>query len=232
MQLRPTTTTTLALLIGVLVLSSQWVSQRINTDLLASTVREREIDKINTVSNLLQGLIAQRGNEAQLIADLLAADPVVADALALKEPARTDKLTGELADFIRMGRVQSLEITDTNETVIYQAPNRQDLGQQATAWGVSEALTGASSLVSVRESGGVVMRAIEPLRADGEIKGTISIGLAFDAAFMDKLSSQVGAKLSLLSASGAIGTAQGSEKIDNTAMVEAFQKKSPSTRSM
>lgn len=228
MRLRPTTTT-LALLIGVLVFSSQWVSQRINTDVLVSTVREREIDKINTVSNLLQGLIAQHGNEAHLVADLLASDPAVADALALKEPARSAKLADKLDDFIRMGRAQTLEITDTNETVIYQAPNRQGMGQQATAWGVSEALAGTGNLVSARESDGVVMRATEPLRAHHEIKGTISIGLAFDAAFMDKLSSQVGANLSLLSANGVVGSAHAiaGEKFDSQAVVEAFQKKIP-----
>lgn len=229
MQYRLSTTTALALLIGVLVLGGQWVSQRISTDVLVATVRAQEIDKINTVGNLLQGLIAQRSNEAHLIADMLSGNPEVADALLLQEPVRSAQLALKLGEAIQLGRVQAVEVTDKNETIIYQAPNPRSVGHQATGWGISEALTGSPLVVSVRVPEGVAIRAIEPLRAHHKIVGTISVGLAFNTEFMDKLSRQVGAKLVLLSTNGVVGASNKAlvSKIDEQAMREVQQQKLP-----
>lgn len=229
MKVRLSTTMTLALLIGLLVLAGQWVAQVITSDVLVETARAREIDKINTVANLLEGLIAQRGNDAHLLADMLATDQAVAGALQLKASERSAQLGRKLDDIFRQGRVQTLEVTDQDETVIYRAQSPEQVGEKASGWGVSEALTGTGMLVSARDSQGVVIRAIEPLRMHGNVVGTISVGMAFDAQFMSKLSQQVGAKLVLLGSSGVIGTDRSglSNHLDPAAMIEAFQKKLP-----
>ena len=229
MKVRLSTTMTLALLIGLLVLAGQWVAQVITSDVLVETARAREIDKINTVANLLAGLIAQRGNDAHLLADMLATDQEIAGALQLKASARSAQLGRKLDEIFRQGRVQTLEVTDQDETVIYRAQSPEQVGEKASGWGVSEALTGTGMLVSARDSQGVVIRAIEPLRMRGNVVGTISVGMAFDAQFMNKLSQQVGAKLVLLGSAGVIGTDRSglSNHLDPAAMTEVFQKKLP-----
>ena len=229
MKARLSTTMTLALLIGLLVLAGQWVAQIITSDVLVETTRAREVDKINTVANLLEGLIAQRSHDAHLLVDMLAADQAVAGAIQLKASERSVQLGKKLDDIFRQGRVQTLEVTDQDEIVIYRAQSPVQVGEKATGWGVSEALAGTGMLVSTRDSQGVVIRAIEPLKGRGNVVGTISVGLAFDAPFMSKLSQQVGAKLVLLGSTGVIGADSSglSSHLDRAAMIEAFQKKLP-----
>ena len=77
------------------------------------------------------------------------------------------------------------------------------LGEQATGWGVAEALSGAATLVSSRSARGVDVSYVAPLRFGGAVVGSISAGVALDQEFVDRVGRAVGAKLVLLARNGA-----------------------------
>jgi len=229
MPLRPSTSIAFALLIGVLVIATQVATQHANKDLLTETVRQREIDKINTVSGVLRNMLKQRELETQTIAKLLASDSDLAVLIDRSEPARSQAFSSQLAPVHRIGRDQVLEVTDANETVIYRAQDPERKGDQATGWGVAEALNGTGSMASVRGLEGVTVRAIEPLRMGSRIVGTVSAGFSLDEAFFKELSQDVGAQLRLLSRKGSskVPTKTEDASFDSMAMEEAFEGKVP-----
>ena len=220
----------LALLIGLLALAGQWMSQRAYAEVLEETVRQREIDKVGTLGNVIVGLIAEHRDEVRMVARLLAANKLVAGAMLLHGPERRAQLTANLDAAFRLADVQTLEVTDTDESVVYRAQDPGRTGGQATGWGVAEALSGTGVVVSTRSRGGVAIRAIEPLRAvGGSVIGAISAGIELNQRFIDELSRETGARLTLLGRQGAVVSASAElpGPVDATATAEAFQKKLP-----
>ena len=61
MKRRLGTNMMLILAFALLAALSQWVSYQVSSDLLSTTVRDREIDKIKTISRVIAGLIKQQG---------------------------------------------------------------------------------------------------------------------------------------------------------------------------
>ena len=222
-------TVSMALLIGALALLGQWVSQVVSADVLEAAIRGREIDKISTVGRVVGSVISERGADAQLVARLLSVDQSLAGALQFKEPQRTQALAPEFSASFRVGRVQTLEVTDTNEIVVYRAHNPPQYGDKAAGWGVAEALTGTGMLVSARVPEGVVVRAIEPLRVGDKIVGTVAAGVALDRAFFDQMGESLGVRLALLGRQGLLGpdTKHSAKGVDAGAMTEAFSGKVP-----
>ncbi len=228
-RLRPSTSLTLALLIGLLALAGQWVSQRVAADVLEQTVRQREIDKVDTIAGVLRGLIEAHTDQVEMMARLLAANPLIARAMALEGADRRSALARHLEAAMRIGRVAGLEVTDAAEEVVFRAHEPQRWGGRATGWGVAEGLAGTGVVVSQRESGGVMVRAIQPLSLDGRVVGTVAAGLRLDRAFVDELSQEVGAGLALLGRQGqSFGTDRGTAgDVDRGAVDEAFLRKVP-----
>lgn len=133
-QPRLSTTLTLALLIGVLAVGGQWVSQRVSSDVLQETVRLREIDKVNTLGRMIEGLIRQQGEQATLVAGLVSANQLVADSMRLDGAQRRARLAVNLDQAFANGGVKVLEVTDADEIVVYRSQQPQQFGDAATAW--------------------------------------------------------------------------------------------------
>ena len=226
---RLSTSAVLALLIGLLALAGQYVSQTVTSDVLEATVRQREIDKIDTLGQVITGQIDHHAQKAQLVARLVAADGAVAASVLLAEPQRSARLASSLDDLLRISDVKSLEITGDDEVVIYRAQDPNHSGDLAQGWGVAEALGGKGIRVSVRTPGGVSIRAIEPLRQAGRVVGTVSAGVNLDSDFIDGVASEVGAKLDLLGRQGTLTApaAKNAVPVDLSAMNEAFETKTP-----
>lgn len=231
MRFRPSAALALALLIGLLAVGGQWIAYNESAEVLEESVRTREVDKINTVSKVLKGLIALKESDAKLIARLLAANNAVGQAMVSQgtERERALRLTEVLGPMFDSARIQTLEVTDKDEVLVYRAKDRTRVGDKAVGWGVSEALTGTSITASVRSKEGVLIQAIEPLRVGDAMVGTVSAGILLDSKLMGELSTQVGAHLTLLGRSGAVAAVQGgaSTGFDLRSMDEAFQKKVP-----
>ena len=234
---RLSTSVSLALLIGLLALAGQWSSYRVSAQVLEATVREREIDKINAVGTVIKASIQEYGDKAKLVARLKASDDVVAEGLKLSGPERTATLAKELDEVFRISELQVLEVIDTEQRVVYRAQDPGRTGDQATGWGVAEALSGADTLVSSRGPEGVSIRNISPVRGvGGAVIGAISAGVGLNhQAFIDRVSLQAGAKLALLGRKGEVLAGQAElalpESGDDSALTEVFENRLPVYRS-
>ena len=229
MQLRLGTSMTLVLVFALLAALSQGVAYQVSSDLLGATVRAREIDKIDTISRVIERLIAQQGVHLQQLAQLLAANSELSSGLTRQEPDRVTTITALFNRVQGISKLDLLEVTDDNEIVVYRAHDPARRGDRATAWGVYEALAGASTLVSTVSPQGVDICAIEPLRTEGKIVGTLSVGLHLNESFIKALSHEMGVELALLLRSGqavASNSALLADR-DSRAVIEAFEKKIP-----
>jgi signal transduction histidine kinase/CheY-like chemotaxis protein/HPt (histidine-containing phosphotransfer) domain-containing protein len=229
MKFRPGTRTILVLVFALLAALSQGVAYHVSSDLLEKAIRAREIDKIDTIGQVIKNLIAQQSVHLQQLTRLLAKESTLSSALLRAEP---DRAAAIAAIFDRVRGLSStivLELIDDREIVVYRSDDPMRRGDRATAWGVYEALTGASLLVSTVDPRGVAIRVIEPLRARGQIVGALSIGQRLDEDFFKTLSREVGAELTLLSRSSrtlAASSASG-QGLAAQAVIEAFEKKIP-----
>lgn len=224
-------TATLALLIGVLVLAGQWISHVIASDVLSETIRLREIDKIKTIASLMKELIDQRKDEARASARTLATDHTVTEAMQHQVQQRVNVLAQRLGEVFDLDEIQTLEVADPNETVLYRAQDAQYVGDNAANWGVAEVLTGGKGMLSsVLGSDGVVVQAIEPILSEGRVIGALTAGVALNHEFWDRMSQQFNAELLLLDRNGNI-TGQGKKLLavqtDKNSVNEAFQSKIP-----
>lgn len=253
MKFRPSTNLTLAVLIGLLALAGQWAAQVVAARLLQQTIQEREVDKANGMARIFSGLLELHADRARLAARLLAARNSTAAALGLQDQARRDALGARLQQDFSDAKVSTLEVIDDQEIVVYRAHEPAHHGDKALAWGVAEALAGSSQMVSSRHAehgdhdpahqssasaakvapeqpeNHAALLAIEPVRHEGAVVGAVAVGIDLDAALLQKMGTQLGAELVLLSNDGEIRTGPGAltMALDQTAMVEAFQKKVP-----
>jgi signal transduction histidine kinase/DNA-binding NarL/FixJ family response regulator len=227
--LRPSTSVTLALLVGLLALAGQWVGYSVSAGVLEATLRQSEIDKVDSVGRLIKGLIERRGQRAQVVAKLLASNGAVAAALASGGPDSGTTLNREFTEAARNGGVQILEATDRHAAVVFRAHDPARYGDATSGWGLSEALDGKAMLTSARAPVGVVIWSVEPLQSGGRVVGAVAAGVALDASFFDQVKAETGARLTLLSRQGVplLGNGGAQRHFDKQAMDEAFQKKIP-----
>ncbi|MCP5158475.1 MAG: response regulator [Gammaproteobacteria bacterium] len=221
---------TLILVFALLAVLSQGVAYHVSNDLLHVSVRAQEIDRIDTISRVLKNLLQQQGIYLQQQARLLAAGNELPAGLVLQEPDRVAAVAAAL-DRVHalLFKADLLEVTDVHEIVVYRAHDPPRRGDHATGWGIYEALTGASMLVSAIEPQGIVIRAIEPLRARGKIVGTLSVGLDLNEHFIQSLGHELEVELAFLLRSGQMLASNPAliRNLDAQAVTEAFEKKIP-----
>ena len=229
MKFRFSLTWSLVALLTLLVIASQGVSYWMTADLMRSTVSERELDKARTVGSVIDSFIAQHAARAVLTAKLLQSHEQLASSVA-RAASDGGAAAARVLDAVFLdAKVDTLEVTDTQERVIYRAHDQGRKGDRVRSWGIAEALAGSATLASSSGATGVSIRAIEPLRAHGKIIGTVSAGVRVDAKFMRSLAADVGAELALVGRSGplAFSAPEAARQLDTGAMTEAFEKKIP-----
>ena len=213
----------------VLVGTAQWLNLRSSSALLDDALHQREIDKVRTIGTLVQGLIAQQGTQARMVARLLAADTKLGAALLLKDPARKERMVAMLDQALAATNFTLLETTDDQGRVLYSAQDPNRSGHLDTGWGVAEALSGQPMLTSSRGAAGLLIRAIEPVRSGQRIVGSVSIGVRLNDAQLARMSVDSGADLALLERSGrAVASSVSKDlKTDPAAILAAFEQKIP-----
>jgi signal transduction histidine kinase/FixJ family two-component response regulator len=229
MRFRLSATAVIALLIAVLILVGQLTSQILSTQILTETVSLREMDKIRITANVLSSLIAEREDEAKAFARLLATDESIVKPLQNLTKPGTANLAQRLDEVFALKQFQTLEVAGTDETVIYRAHDPQHVGDAATGWGVAEAITGASVTTSHLSAKGLMIQAIEPIRAKGQVVGALTVGMELGRSFFAQQSDQLGAELALFGPKGFVnGTSDAAAQIaDKEAVDEAFHTKVP-----
>jgi signal transduction histidine kinase/CheY-like chemotaxis protein/HPt (histidine-containing phosphotransfer) domain-containing protein len=220
---------TLVLLFTLLLALSQWVAYRVSGELLRTAVEEREVDKVKTVSRVLQGLVEHHTARVREIARLLAISDDVPLSLVQESHHRLTDIPKILDTVYANGNLSLLEVTDAREVVIYRAQDPARKGDRDQSWGIAEALAGSPMLASAATANATFVRAIEPLRVGGKVVGTLSAGLQLDDALIKALSEEVGAELALLSRSGrVVASSIGRLAVaDDAAVTEAFHQKIP-----
>ena len=229
MKLRLSTGVTLAILFALLLALSQWVAFEVSSELLRAAVREREIDKIKTISRVIEGLIARQTARVKESALLLAFADDVPEGLLQAEHGRPESLAEILDAAHAVAKLDLLEVADAREIVLYRAQDPARKGDRDGTWGVVEAIAGAATLVSSDTANGTIVRAIEPLRFGGKIIGALSAGIALNDRLLKSLSAEVGVELALLSRTGKVVASAPAitAQLDSAAIAEAFQQKIP-----
>ncbi|MFZ2648654.1 MAG: cache domain-containing protein, partial [Burkholderiaceae bacterium] len=208
---------------------AQWLTFHASSELLDGVVREREIDKVRTVGNLVQSLIRQQTRQARVAARVLADKEQLSRALSLQGEARLARLAAVLGEVYGERDFAIVEATDAQGVVLHRAHDTARWGDLDAAWGVAEALAGQAILTSSKSASGLVLRAIEPVRSGPAIVGSVSVGVTLNDANFKRLSSDVGADLLLLEHSGktVAGSATADFQPDPSAIALAFQEKIP-----
>jgi signal transduction histidine kinase len=229
MQFRYGITASLTALLVMVVLLSQGSAYLTTSEQLRQTVREREIDKVKTLGNIIEQLLQRETTRTRELAKLLASNPTLATAATGNVPSREQLLDDTLKQLFSGRQIDLLEITDASETIVYRAGSNAAVGERSAVWGVTEALTGASGIATTIEAKGVTVRAIEPLRQNGRITGTLMTGIYMNSNYLANLSRQIGANLVLVSRSKPVATSAPGmlESLDATAIREAFEQKIP-----
>ncbi len=230
MKRRPSLIWSLIVLVVLLIVGSQLISYRQTKNILTATLRERELDKAHVIGHSVEGLIEQASASISRAAVLLKYHEALVDAVTRAGMQGSATLATVLDQVFAESQTDLLEVTDTQEIVLYRAHARAHWGDRNTGWGVVEALGGTAVLSTAVEASGLAIRAIEPLRADGRIVGTITVGVHLNERFMQHLSRAVGAELTLLRRTGPVAFSspdRGMTQIDTGAMQEAFHQKIP-----
>ncbi len=218
-------TTVFVVIAGV----GQFLNLHSTSLLLDETLHQREIDKVRTVGRLVQRLIDQEGTQARVVARLVASKGKLREALSQPDPRRSGHLMVILEEAHGSSDFDYIEATDVHGVVVHRAHEPSRHGDLDKAWGVEEALAGQSLLATSKRPGELLLRAIEPVRLQGQVIGTVSVGVRLNQALLARLGAEIGADLALLERSGRLvaSGAPGAVTPEAAAIAEAFEQKIP-----
>ena len=207
----------------------QWGAYHTAAELRMTSIQQREVDKINSVSRIIEPEFKSEGDRAHLIAKLVLAQSGLANALRRKGKDRSAAIAEILDHIFKTSRIDVLEVTDEQGVILYRAHQPGRSGDIAPGWGVEEGLAGKVALVSRNETIGPTILSIEPISAGDKIIGTVSAGTRIDEKFIRDLRSKIGAELALISRTGELtaSSSTGTLVPDALAVMEAFQQKIP-----
>ena len=220
----------LALSFIALALLSQYLNYQSFNELLKAAVHQREVDKIKAVARSIEPRFKLGAEWVKSVSQLVQND--LSRAMQHEGATCTGAVTKVLDLVYQQSGVDVMEVTDEQGIMLYRAqePNRN--GDQATAWGIEEALEGKGNTVSVRSAKDALILFIEPIRDGKNIIGTVSTGKRIGEEFIKTLSTDTGAELSLVDRTGTVvaSSHRGKNIPDPSAISEAFEQKIPSYR--
>lgn len=183
------------LLLVALALSATF---KVADDSLGTAVEGREFDKVSTTGRVIAALMAKEAEHLQLVAALMPTQGDLAASMLLPPATRASTLAAALAGPFSAARVDELEIVDRTQSTVYRAkaPGHAPHDHRSL-WGVEEALGGAGSVVSSVHADGLVLHAVEPVRAGARVVGAVIVGRRLDDEFFRALSVEVGADVAL-----------------------------------
>ncbi|HNH34910.1 MAG TPA: ATP-binding protein [Rhodocyclaceae bacterium] len=225
---RPSTIAALILVFALLAIGSHWFAFRLTSGVLHEAVDLWEVQKVKAVGNEVIVLLENESHRVRLTARLTAGRNSLGRSLA-RRPADEATLRAVMDQAYAAGGASILEVTNRNQTVIYRAHDPAQNGDRADHWGIFEALEGTGALVSAVESDTLTVRAVEPLRHQGQIVGTLTAGTRIDSDLLRRLGSELGLHIFLVSRAGRTlaATVPDAAPPDTAAIQEAFTGKIP-----
>jgi signal transduction histidine kinase len=193
-------TFTLILAFALLVAISLWTAFQVSGRALQATVEAEEREELQTIGRVLEELVAEHSLRARLTARLTAGlDSLGATLANNAQGKRTTTLSAVVDSARAASEIDLIEVTDSREVIVYRSQEPERHGDRSSSWGVFEALEGASLMVSDLDGGALTLRAIEPIRVQDRIVGTISAGVRVDNALLARLGRELDAELFLVS---------------------------------
>ncbi|MFM9972846.1 MAG: ATP-binding protein [Burkholderiales bacterium] len=221
-------------MVVAVVLTALGLSYALTRDLLTATVNERELEKVRTVGAVVESLVQEYAEGAQLAARALRTSDRLTSAMTNPDTRSSEIVFAvTLQPLLADGYLDSIEVVDDREIIRYRAQDPAHKGDQATPWGITEALQGNGSLVAHTTAAGSSLLAIEPLRQGNTIVGAVMVGRRLNATFIKNLRKKVNAELALISRSTMLASSSDAilGSLDKSAVEEAFQQKIPVFRS-
>ena len=212
-----------------LTVAAQWLSFDSSSRLLSEVLTQREIDKVRTVSSVVQGLLAQQGSQAELMAKMLSARQRLKRGLVDSGVELREQMSTLLDETYRITGFSEIQITDAQGVVLHRSHDPARRGDKDPSWGITEALAGQSLPTSQKRSRGILVNATAPVKDGENIIGTISVGALLDGAALQKIGNGIGARLALLTRSGEVVASSIGDAFDPDygAIQDAFRQKIP-----
>jgi signal transduction histidine kinase/ActR/RegA family two-component response regulator len=199
-------------------------------DLLFSMADGRETEKVGAVGGIVESLVAEYAEGAQLAARALGSSERLVQAIGNPGAAKSREIfRAVLNPLVSENYLDILEVIDDREIVRYRAHEVGHVGDRATAWGVSEALHGKRTMVAHKLPNGTAVLAIEPLYNDNRIVGAVIAGRRLNEKFIKDIGMKVNADLALVSRNQVLASTSeiASSTMDKMAIEEAFHQKIP-----
>lgn len=124
------TASVVALLVAIAVLSqkgSYWVTR----NLLGEVISEREIDKMRTLSVVIESLLAHEAEEVAQFAKLLSRNSTVVSGLPLLNTTRAQTIANRLNEIHASAKFDIFELANPREIIVYSGQNPALIGEQA-----------------------------------------------------------------------------------------------------
>lgn len=167
--------------------------------LLVRNIQKETLHQIDIDAKVLQYTFESKKAETLADADILAQNPTIQQALQNKQ---TSILSDQLESFLLTKKHSTLIIVDTTGKVIARGEDRERIGDTVSDDPlIKRSLTG-ERLTSVVSHEGVLapevlIKATSPITVDGRTIGTVVLGAALDAAFVDGVKTATGLDVSV-----------------------------------
>ncbi len=218
----------LALIAAVLVFGAT-AAYRIISNAMGASVQRHELAEVRDVQRLIEAEVRDQMAQIESVAAALQGHQEIKEALveALRT-GRHEPLATVLDPLRRRLKVSILEVADRTERVLYRAHLPLERGDIPNVWGVAEALSGASLIVSAAGPAGLALRAIVPISARGQVLGALTVGAVVDDAFAQGIAAKTGKSVSFVRPTGAIASSLPSaerSRIDLAAVAQSVTEK-------
>jgi signal transduction histidine kinase/CheY-like chemotaxis protein len=177
----------------------------VSVNALKKNIHAMELHRTRAAHSLAQFVVDEKIKHLEILAKTIRSNYELKDAMVhFNQQGDVEPLKEAMNHIYSIIDVDDVKVIDTNQKILYRANDPKNSGDSPSIWGVAEALSGREMTTSSKEGDTWVVRAVTPLKIDGEIQGAILIGLRIDNKFANSIDHQVGALIAISSTEGLI----------------------------
>ncbi len=182
---RPGLAWSMGLVIALVSCAVTYFTYLSNSRAAAVMVQDLEVQRVTGVRAIIAADVKEEIKRLTDIANILRLDRSLIAALSETGNADTRRIRvrDQINSIYAAVNLGILELTGTDEHVIYRAHLPQSFGDRNVVWGVAEALAGKETLVSASGAGGLALRANVPVIKDDVVVATLSAGTLLDGQY-------------------------------------------------
>ena len=201
-----------------------------NSRAAAVMVQDLEVQRVTGVRAIIAADVKEEIRRLTDIANILRLDRTLIAALAETGNAesRRNRVRDQINSIYATVNLGILELTGTDEHIIYRAHLPQHFGDKNAMWGVAEALAGKVTLVSASDPAGLAFRANVPVIKDDVVLATLSAGTLLDGQYARNMARITNANIVIVNPLGEF--IAGSVSRDEIKVYQALVEKSMQDR--